>query len=84
MSRCRSCGAEIIWIRTKKGRNMPCDPEPVHYRKQVHGQEGMITLVTPDGDVIVGQKSYDDSDQTGYISHFATCPDANKFRGRNA
>lgn len=27
MSECRSCGAEIVWMKTKNGRNIPVDPE---------------------------------------------------------
>ena len=29
MSKCKRCGAEIIWITTVAGKNMPCDAEPV-------------------------------------------------------
>ena len=32
MSKCKSCGAEIIWIKTKNGKNMPCDAKPISYR----------------------------------------------------
>ena len=29
MANCRSCGAEIIWLKTKAGKNMPVDlPHP--------------------------------------------------------
>ena len=24
-SNCRSCGKEILWVKTKKGKNMPVD-----------------------------------------------------------
>ena len=56
MSKCKSCGAEIVWIKMKSGKSMPCNPRGIHYREQVHGDEGcMLTLVTPDGNVVVGQ-----------------------------
>jgi hypothetical protein len=29
MQTCRSCGAEIIWIRSEKGRACICDAKPV-------------------------------------------------------
>ena len=29
MSRCRSCGAEVVWSKTENDRNIPLDPEPV-------------------------------------------------------
>ncbi len=25
---CNQCGAEVVWVRTPKGKNMMCDPEP--------------------------------------------------------
>ena len=31
MGKCRSCGAEILWIETPGGKAMPCNPEPVYY-----------------------------------------------------
>lgn len=29
MATCRTCQAEIKFIRTEKGRQMPCEPKPV-------------------------------------------------------
>lgn len=29
MSCCKSCGAEIDWLRTAEGKYIPVDPEPV-------------------------------------------------------
>ena len=26
MSKCRSCGNEIVWIELANGKKMPCDP----------------------------------------------------------
>lgn len=26
---CRGCGAEIVWLKTQKGKNMPVDAETV-------------------------------------------------------
>ena len=31
---CKSCGKQILWIRTRTGRSMPCDTKPVNYRKK--------------------------------------------------
>lgn len=28
MSTCRSCGAEVLWAKTRAGKAMPVDPEP--------------------------------------------------------
>lgn len=27
MGKCKGCGREIIWIMTRSGKCMPCDPE---------------------------------------------------------
>ena len=31
MSRCKSCGAEIRWIKMSSGKSMPVDPDQVPY-----------------------------------------------------
>ena len=84
MSKCKSCGAEIVWIKMKSGKSMPCNTRGIHYREQVHGDKGcMFTLVTPDGNVVVGRACEEnESELVGYVSHFATCPYANRHRKR--
>ena len=68
----------------KSGKSMPCNPRGIHYRKQVRGDEGcMLALVTPDGNVVVGQACEEnESELVGYVSHFATCPNADRHRKR--
>ena len=39
---CRSCGKGIHWIKTEKGKPMPCDPQ-------------VVTVVTDSGKVIKGR-----------------------------
>ena len=79
MSRCKGCGAEISWIKTKSGKSMPVDEKPVPY----HIGKG-AKIVTEDGDVVSG--SLEGPENTfvgfGYISHFATCPKAGQYRRR--
>ncbi|MBT8453900.1 MAG: hypothetical protein KJO40_18205 [Deltaproteobacteria bacterium] len=41
MARCKSCGAEIRWIKTTAGNPMPCNQE-------------QQTFVTPDGQTLRG------------------------------
>lgn len=77
MARCKSCGAEIIWIKTPAS-SMPCDPEPQYYRPD---KQGGMTIVTPNGKVLKARlvdpvKAIG----VGYISHFATCPSAVQHR----
>ena len=33
---CKACGNPIVWIRTTKGKSMPCDANPVAYKEE-HG-----------------------------------------------
>lgn len=78
MAKCKSCGKEIFFIKTKQGKFMPCDTAP----HSVIVGEGNMILLTKNGDVVRGKPaSYDDgADTTGYISHFSTCPAADQFR----
>ena len=78
---CKGCGAAIIWIRTPGGKTMPCDPDPAYYRER-EGASGKI--VTPNGMVLSADIGVPPSQATGYgyISHFSTCPAADRFRRR--
>lgn len=75
--RCGGCGAQVIWIKTKAGKNMPCNPALVDYKA---GGKDKIVLTT--GDVVSGTvvSASDGPDGCGYISHFATCAKADRFR----
>lgn len=84
-STCRSCGAAIVWIKTRSGKNMPCDPELISFKES---REGGDLFITKDGNTVRG-KRFDPIGafpqkvlQTGYISHFATCPNADEHRRR--
>jgi len=63
---CRTCGAPIRWAVTAAGRRMPLDTKPV-------------TLF-----VLVGSTDEQGNQRvdtrTGYVSHFATCPQAAEHR----
>jgi hypothetical protein len=62
---CRSCGARITWAELTSGKWHPFDGDIVTVRMQ-----GTF----PDGRVI------EDVDTSISSSHFATCPDAKKWR----
>jgi len=81
MSKCRSCGAEIMWIKTVNGKNMPVDAEPVYFHQDPSGAE---IFVTKGGAVVHGitAKPGENDVSTGYNSHFATCPFADQHRRR--
>lgn len=64
MSQCKSCGADIIWAKTPKGKDMPLNAFG-ETRWFVEGGGNVTTTCRP---VIVR------------TSHFATCPNANQHR----
>ena len=80
---CRGCGERIVWIKTPAGKSMPCNIRPVLYRARA-GAPGKI--VTPNGEVVSCDVNVFPEIATGlgYVSHFVTCPQAEKFRRRNA
>ena len=79
MAKCKSCGAEIIWLKTTSGKSMPCDAVQVMYwqRDKAKGK-----VVTPNGEVLSCEFEGDHAQATGmgYIPHWATCPSADKFK----
>lgn len=71
---CRNCGKQIMWIRTKAGKNMPVDPTMISYRRPEAEKKATERFVTYAGEVVEADRV--DSSQaegTGYIPHFATC-----------
>lgn len=80
MSRCKSCNAEINWIKMASGKSMPVDP----YLRTIIKGEGSETLVTKDGHIIHGRFASleEGANASGYISHFSTCPNAGYHRKR--
>lgn len=80
--KCRSCGAKLEWIETASGRKMPCNEDQVYYTENPKGKD---KVVTPDGqvlrcDIIPEDGPLDQATGWGYQPHWATCPDADKFR----
>lgn len=61
---CRSCGASVFWVKSTLGKNMPLNATP---------ERRFVIVTSPDG------VSYAQQQDT-YVSHFATCPDAAKWR----
>ena len=78
MAKCKGCGAQIDWIKTRAGKNMPVDPEPVF----VAVDDGSDVFVTDEGEVIHGREvpANDGSAEVAFVSHWATCPVAGQFR----
>ena len=80
MALCRGCGARIEWIRTKAGKMMPVDPDPV----MVIEGEGREVFVTDEGDSITGRRAGTGEENmelpVGFVPHWATCRRAGDFR----
>lgn len=78
---CKSCGRPILWIKTRAGKSMPCDPKPINYRIKPGGG---LKLVTPAGDVISCEAVKDpaEAQSWGYTPHWSTCDAPDNFRGR--
>lgn len=76
---CKGCGRLIGWIRTSAGKSMPVDYEAVLYWQDPEGKQ---KIVTPNGEV-VSARLFGTSEACtgkGYMSHFATCPQAEAFK----
>ena len=42
-AKCSSCGAPIVWLRTKAGKSMPCDDGIVRYKANPEGKQFVVT-----------------------------------------
>jgi hypothetical protein len=69
---CRSCRAKIIWAKTVNNQSIPLDAEPVE-DGNMDLQHGVATVVKKE-ERLPGTLLYK--------SHFATCPDAQKYRSK--
>lgn len=91
MTVCKSCGRPILWIRTKSGKVMPVDPDQ---KILLYDPKGKDTIITAQGEAVRGTITNDYATLrearevhsynavAGYISHFATCPNAAQHRKR--
>lgn len=71
-ARCSTCGAPVLWAKTSKGKPIPLDLEP--------RVDGNIVLERGVALVLGPLERLQRGAETRYVSHFATCVDADKFR----
>lgn len=69
MTDCRSCGEPIRFAKTKAGKLIPIDVLPDSSGNIVF--EGDVAIILPDPEKYEGEK---------FVSHFVTCPDAERWR----
>lgn len=79
---CRTCGAEIVWIKSTNGRPMIMDAQLIEF---VDDRSGTESLVTASGRVykkVRTEITADDAGKrrVGRVSHWATCPDRQQHR----
>ena len=76
---CRACGAPIGFVKTIAGKTVPVDEKSVSFLPDPNGKELFVMI---DGSTQRGARVEKETDSThvGFISHFATCPEADKFR----
>src|SRR5262249_32753519 len=70
-SRCKGCGAEILWCRTASGKVMPLDPDPVEGGNVALDPGQGLARVLRQGEAWHGLR---------YRSHFASCSASASFR----
>jgi hypothetical protein len=80
-STCRCCGKPIIWMKTKAGRNMPCDDKLVPYWAKADGHTCVLTNA---GELRKCELSGESGTETGQgrVPHWITCNDPDQFRKR--
>lgn len=74
---CRSCGAEIRFVRFANGRTMPVDREPDEELGNILVERGVAEVLT-----ITTQLAAVRAERPLYVSHFATCRYAKVHRRR--
>lgn len=83
--RCQSCKAPIVWVVTATGHRIPLDPPVVEIvvgrgPASVTDDAGVTHRGTP---TETAQPEMFAEVVRGRISHYATCPDADAWRGRS-
>lgn len=83
LGRCRSCGRDVLWLVTTAGKRMPCDLGQVWL---VEDPQGGQIGVSAEGATITGYGVGGPGRDVVEVrtSHFATCPEAAKWRKAEA
>lgn len=76
MIKCRVCGAEIDFVRTVNGGNMPVEPERVAYNDLKDGE----VIITPGGNTVKASADLRMPSVSGYRPHWSSCAGADAMR----
>lgn len=71
VTKCKRCGRSIVFAETGTGAQIPLDARVTIY------------IVQPSGDGLKAKRAVDRDDAVLLVSHFATCPFAAEFSGKN-
>jgi hypothetical protein len=86
MSVCKSCGTDIVWAVSERGRRMPVDAErrPDGNIVLSHRRVGEppVALVQSAESIERLRQQAPAHEVALFVSHFATCPNAAKHRKR--
>lgn len=78
MSKCRDCQKDIVWAISPAGKRIPLEKVVVYEPEPATDDVEMLDLA-----LSLAAPKVRKIDGNTYISHFLTCPGANKFSGRN-
>jgi hypothetical protein len=81
-NRCRSCKKPIIWAITEKNKRIPIDPKPAANGNIALVDRGNFLLPLAhykSAGLIAAMRAAEPTTPL-FLSHFATCPDAARFR----
>ena len=80
MAKCKSCNADIVFVKSPAGKYIPCDEGLIAYKFDDNGKD---VLVDDAGEVIRCQIHFEGgADGYARVPHWATCPNADRFRKR--
>ena len=93
MSRCASCGAPIVWVRSTGGKAIPLDPEPAEGGNLVavdrsgialDPERARLAVAASKATVTVARRALRsiDPELPHWRTHFATCPNAEQHRAK--
>ncbi len=74
---CKACGTEILWVETDARKPMPLNPEPSPAGTiRLWGERSEKATVLAALELSAARNHAEPL----FVSHFATCPEADSFR----